>query len=180
MPVAPNPIKRRRVCDNIISGKYGARKAAVHSPSEKRPGPLSDALRAGFAEFGLTVRTKPPAHGLIEVYPHAALIEFMGAPERLKYKVSKTLTYWRGASVEVRHRRLREVWEPIVAMLDERIAGVMEALPVPATEARGSALKAFEDKLDAVVCAAVAITALDGRAVPHGDADGAIWVPGST
>ena len=35
----------------------------------------------------------------------------------------------------------------------------------------------IEDKLDAVVCAAVAIAALNGEADAHGDDDGAIWVP---
>ena len=68
--------------------------------------------------------------------------------------------------------------EKIVAALDRRIAGVASALPIPEPEARGWRLKAFEDKLDAVVCAAVAIAALNGEAVAHGDGEGAIWVPG--
>jgi len=44
----------------------------------------------------------------------------------------------------------------------------------------GSSLKcwkAYEDKLDAVICAWVAIAALDGAATPYGDATSAIWVP---
>ena len=140
-------------------------------------GPISDALRADFAAFDLEVCTAPPADGLIEVYPHAALIAFMGAPERLPYKAGKTRTYWPTLSLEDRRRKLRAVWSRIVEALDRRIAGVAAALAVPAPEARGWRLKAFEDRLDAVVCAAVAIAALDGRAVAYGDAEGAIWVP---
>jgi predicted RNase H-like nuclease len=42
---------------------------------------------------------------------------------------------------------------------------------------RGRALKAYEDQLDAVVCAYVAIAALEGRAESYGDDVSAIWVP---
>jgi predicted RNase H-like nuclease len=41
----------------------------------------------------------------------------------------------------------------------------------------GRSLKAYEDKLDAIVCAAVAIACLNGIAKAFGDADSAIWVP---
>ncbi len=177
MPVGPRPIVGRRACDDVVSRLYGARKAAVHSPSAARPGPISDALRAAFERLGYPVRIEAPAHGLIEVYPHAALIELMGESERLPYKAGKTTTYWRGRPVEERHQNLRAVWARIVEVLEERIAGVAAALPVPAPETRGWRLKAFEDKLDAVVCAAVAIAALNGEAAAHGDAEGAIWVP---
>jgi predicted RNase H-like nuclease len=177
MPVGPKPIVGRRPCDNIVSSKYGARKAAVHSPSKERPGPVSCDLRSGFEALGLGVCTLLPARGLIEVYPHAALIEFLAADERLPYKAGKTLTYWPDKTIEERHGKLRAVWSRIVEALDRRIAGVARALPVPARKIRGWPLKAFEDKLDAVVCAAVAIAALEGRAEAHGDADGAIWVP---
>ena len=177
MPVGPNPIVGRRFCDDEISRRYGARKASVHSPRAARPGPISDTLRAGFEALGLPVRVAPPANGLIEVYPHAALIEFMHEAERLPYKAAKTLTYWPDLPIAERHRKLRAVWSRIVEALDRRIAGAGAALPVPAPDVRGWPLKAFEDKLDAVVCAAVAITALNGQALPHGDAEGAIWVP---
>ena len=177
MPIGPRPIRGRRACDNMISSMYGAKKAAVHSPSKTRPGPISDALRADFEALGLPVRTALPAEGVIEAYPHAALIEFMGETERLPYKADKTLTYWPDLPIEERHRKLREVWARIVEALDRRIAGVRAALPLPAPDMRGWPLKAFEDKLDAVVCAAVAAAALDGKAAPHGDDEGAIWVP---
>ena len=55
--------------------------------------------------------------------------------------------------------------------------GVKAALPPPAPEIRGWRLKAYEDKLDAVVCAAVAIACLKGEPRPFGDEDAAIWVP---
>lgn len=42
---------------------------------------------------------------------------------------------------------------------------------------KGAALKAFEDKLDAIVCAWVGICVIEHRATPFGDHDSAIWVP---
>ncbi|RBP06225.1 putative RNase H-like nuclease [Roseiarcus fermentans] len=177
MPVGPRPIVGRRRCDDLVSRAYGARKAAVHSPSAARPGELSDALRADFDAFDFALRVEPPADGLIEVYPHAALIEFMEARERLPYKAGKTTTYWPDLPADARRAKLRATWARIVAALDARIAGVAAALPIPEPDVGGWRLKAFEDKLDAVVCAAVAIAALNGDAAPHGDADGAIWIP---
>jgi predicted RNase H-like nuclease len=181
MPVGRSPITRRRRCDDEISRAYGGRKAAVHSPTRDRPGAISDALSACFATIGFPVCVDPPAHGLIEVYPHAALIELMGEKERLPYKAGKTTIYWRGLLLEERHRKLRALWARIVEALDAHIAGVAAKLPVPASTDAGWRLKTFEDKLDAVVCAAVAIAAPNGEAVPipDGDEEGAIWVPKS-
>ena len=60
-----------------------------------------------------------------------------------------------------------------------KVEGVAEMMPVPSTAAKGAALKAFEDKLDAIVCAWVGICVIEGRATPFGDQDSAIWVPTS-
>jgi predicted RNase H-like nuclease len=79
MPMARHPIVGRRPCDRAISSKYGAKRAATHSPSAERPGKISDPLRAGFEASGCPLCTSAPAKGLIEVYPHAALIEFLEA-----------------------------------------------------------------------------------------------------
>ncbi len=154
-----------------------ARGAATHSSSAGRPGKISDPLRAGFEASGCPLCTSAPAKGLIEVYPHAALIEFLEAGYRLEYKVGKIATYWRNDSPDARHCKLREVWARIVEGLERRIEGVQAALPPPAPEIRGWRLKAYEDKLDAVVCAAVAIAGLKGEARPFGDEHAAIWVP---
>jgi predicted RNase H-like nuclease len=176
MPMARHPIVGRRPCDEAISKCYGARGAATHSSSAERPGKISDPLRAGFEASGCPLCTSPPAIGLIEVYPHAALIEFLEAGYRLEYKVGKIATYWRDDPPEARHRELRKVWARIVEGLERRIEGVKAALRPPAPEIRGWRLKTYEDRLDAVVCAAVAIACLKGEARPFGDEDAAIWV----
>ena len=50
-------------------------------------------------------------------------------------------------------------------------------MPTFADTPIGMELKAYEDALDAIVCASVAICALDGRAPPFGDEASAIWIP---
>ena len=109
--------------------------------------------------------------GLIEVYPHPALVELANAPERLCYKVSKTGKYWPALDAIKRRERLFKVWAGILELLDKQIAGVLERLPdlslAPGT--RVADLKKVEDMLDAIVCAWVAIRALEGHATPFGD-----------
>jgi predicted RNase H-like nuclease len=118
-----------------------------------------------------------PAKALVEVYPHPALIEILKAPRRLEYKAAKAGKYWRTLPLAVRHNNLREVWRLIVDALGRRIEGVHAALQPADANERGWRLKAYEDKLDAVICAHVAIACLDGKARGCGDADSAIWIP---
>jgi predicted RNase H-like nuclease len=179
MPLAFTPITSRRLCDDDVSKAYGARKAGTHTPSEKRPGRISDHLRKGFEAGGyplLTTVAKAP--GLIEVYPHPALIELAGASERLRYKASKVRSYWHWATPSQRQDLLHCEWDRIVTLLEAEIEGVKNALPLPSQRANGLARKSYEDTLDAVVCAWVAVCALEGRAIPFGDESSAIWIPG--
>lgn len=179
MPLALTPIVGRRVSDRAISSAFGAAKAATHSPSALRPGRLADAFREDFAREGFALCTAQGVvtPGLMEVYPHAALLALTGDKTRLTYKAGKTTIYWPGAALPLRRERLGEVWRRVVALLAARIAGVAEALPPPSPKVRGRELKAYEDRLDAVVCAYVAIAALNGEARAYGDEVSAIWVP---
>lgn len=179
MPLALSPIVGRRVSDLAVSRAFGAAKAATHSPSALRPGPLADKLREDFAREGFALCTASGARapGLMEVYPHAALLALTGDKMRLTYKAGKTTIYWPGMALAVRRARVRDVWARIVAALEREIGGVAEALPAPGADVVGRPLKAYEDSLDAVVCAWVAIAALKGAVRAYGDHDSATWVP---
>lgn len=178
IPLAHSPITARRVSDNAVSRLYGSRHAGTHTPSALRPGALADRMRAEFLAEGLALQTVAPVGcGLIEVYPHPALIELMGAPSRLPYKVGKTTKYWPGLSASERRTRLLAEWRNIIAVLDRHISGTALLLPLPADDAPSSILKGYEDALDAVICGWVGTCVLDGTAVALGDAESAIWVP---
>lgn len=178
MPLSATPIVGRRAADNAIARAFGRWHCSTHSPSAVRPGALSDALRAGFAAAGYPLRTQDArSGGLIEVYPHPALVILAGASRRLPYKAGNSAKYWPGEPIAVRRQRLRDEWRRIGALLGTRFDGVDDRLPPLADGATGAAMKAHEDMLDAIVCAWVGVTALAGEAEAHGDDDAAIWVP---
>jgi predicted RNase H-like nuclease len=178
MPLAQSAITGRRASDNAVSRAYGGRKCSTHSPNAIRPGRISDDLREGFGLAGYPLRTgdaEPPS--LIEVYPHPALVELAGAPQRLPYKARKVRRYWPSITPAERRVRLLAQWAAIVALLEDEIAGVSAELPPLGRGERGAAVKAYEDTLDAVICAWVGVCALQGRALPFGDDVSAIWIP---
>ena len=178
MPMMDAPILARRAADNAVNRAYAGRGAGTHSPTVIRPGAVGRALEAGLSAAGYPLATldiRPPCR--IEIYPHPALIELLGAAYRLPYKAGNTGKYWRGLPLIERRLRLYEVWATIVAAMDGVIAGSSDFLALPPANARGRSLKAFEDRLDAVVAAHVGAMALDGRARPYGDAASAVWVP---
>ena len=178
MPLARSPICKRRASDLKISRDYGARHCATHSPSAERPGKISDKFTRDFAAAGYPLQTERPVErGVIEVYPHPALIELTGAAKRLEYKVARAARYWPSLAPAERGERLREKWALIVDALEAEISGVAARLPMPDRSATGVQMKACEDMLDAIVCAWVGACALEGRAIPHGDDDSAIWIP---
>lgn len=178
MPMAHSHIVGRRFCDNEVSRAYGARKCGTHSPSAIRPGHISDDLKIGFERAGYPLLTNAlGSRGIIEVYPHPALVELAIAPIRLPYKVSRVRSYWPLAKPVERRRRLYEIWSEIVSLLDAQIAGVAAVLPELPLDAGTVELKAYEDSLDAVVCAWVGICALEGKGRPFGDENSAIWIP---
>lgn len=152
--------------------------AGTHSPSSTRPGPITDALRADFEARGYPLATaQPTGRAIVEVYPHPALIAFLGKEYRLSYKAGRVRHYWPDLVKEARRENLFAIWREIVTALDPLISGVSGALPLPRPDAGVAALKTFEDQLDAVICAAVGIEILAGRAIAYGDAASAIWVP---
>ncbi|WP_240533433.1 DUF429 domain-containing protein [Sinorhizobium fredii] len=178
MPLSKVPIVGRRRSDDAVSKAYGGRKCGTHSPNAERPGKISDALRDQAQRAGYPLATTAidmPA--LIEVYPHPALVELARAKERLPYKVQKIRAYWPSVAPLERRAKLIGQWSHILTLLETEISGVKRMLPLIDESASGAELKAFEDMLDAVVCAWTGICAIEGRATAFGDDASAIWIP---
>ncbi len=175
MPMASNSIFGRRASDDAVSRAYGSRKCATHTPSATRPGLLGERWTNEFRQAGFPLRTAMfEGRGLVEVYPHPALVELAGAQERLPYKVSRVRAYWPEASAAERRGRLLATWQSIIGLLDNVVTGSRESLDPLIVSGR---LKAAEDAIDAVVCAWVGCCVLEGRATPFGDELSAIWIP---
>lgn len=171
MPLARGPFSSRRVADNEISRAYASRGLGVHTPNELRPGPIAETMRLGFAKHGYTVATASTepgtARALIEVFPHAAVIELLGADYRVPYKLSRAAQYWPELDIVARRRKLLRQWAVIRRALMSKIDGI--ALPPARAEKR------YEDALDALVCAWIGTRYLERRVRAYGDDFAAVW-----
>jgi predicted RNase H-like nuclease len=176
LPLARGAITGRRHADQEVSRRFGARKCGTHSPSPTRPGTISTVVRRGFEACGFRLVTRTPvcAPAVLEVYPHTALLSLLSAPERVPYKVAKSSAYSPGASPRERRQDLLRTWRKILAALREHVSFELD---LPRDFTTFSAMKRYEDTLDALVCAWVAIEALAGEAFPLGDDFAAIWTP---
>jgi len=182
MPLSKEPIGNRREADREVSRIFGGRGCAVHSPTAKRPGAIADGIRQQLEEIGYHLQAaddQAGAAGLIEVYPHVALLALLERNYRVPYKVSRSLQYWRAdqLSVEERIEKLLHEFRRIHDGLSQHIEAINLQLPQPNEVKALSALKPLEDCLDALVCAWVAIEHLQGRTRGLGDATAAIWCP---
>lgn len=183
MPLSRGIISGRREADRQVSQVFGSRGCSTHSPSVERPGELGAQLMSDLDELGFRLDTSESnghrRNRVIEVYPHTGLLYLLDLDYRLPYKVSKSLKYWPGSSVNERNRRLLRQFERIYAALEAELGPIPFELPAIDDVPTLSFLKRFEDALDALICAWVGIEYLSGRARAYGDRDAAIWVPES-
>ena len=182
MPVATVPIIGRREADKVISRTYGGRGCPTHSPSSTRPGKLGESLTKQFKAVGYCIATngEPAARTmrLVEVYPHPALLSLLKYEYRVRYKVAKSLSYWPETTIKQRIEALLEEFRVILQALVNAISPPV-GFYLPSTEnvPTLTALKRYEDAIDALVCAWMGIRYLEGSVSPFGDETAAIWCP---
>jgi len=178
MPIAHQPVRVRRRCDTAISKAFGARGCSTHSPTEQRPGPVSDALYQEATAAGFALKTAGSdgvSPALLEVYPHVALLALCGAERRLRYKLSKRAKNFSGLrDARARLEAVRCEWNRILGCLKREIDFSLDIGDGIRTLREW---KAWEDAIDAIVCAWVGLEWLRARARPYGDEVAAIWVP---
>lgn len=181
MPMSLKNITGRRTADNAISQKFGAAGAGTHSPNENRPGAHGKRLADAFQDAGFRLATNNSSPttlpALIEVFPLAALVCLMRLDKRPRYKVGKRQRYWPEHSSADRIALLLTEWHRICAALRDEINDLAFDVPDVDKVESASSLKAYEDMLDAIVCAWVGWRFYVGTAEPFGDADAAIWLP---
>ncbi len=144
----------RRAGENELARAYGSRKASPHTSNRTRLLEVHGEIRGeviveqlrktGFGDpWAGSQRT------YMEVYPHPAIIEAFGLPERLIYKAKKDV------SVDQRREGLRTLSGLIDTLADADPPLIGSRVEV-SDDVRGRALKAVEDRLDARICAWVA------------------------
>ena len=106
--LSTEPIGHRRQAGRDVSRLFGNRGCAVHSPTALRPGAIADDIRQDLEDcgYGLQTAADQPGHGgLIEVYPHVALLALLESRYRVPYKVSRSLQCWRTEQLSGEVRR---------------------------------------------------------------------------
>ncbi len=84
-PLVINNAEGQRACETGIGQTYGSRKASCHTSNTKLyPDARSVYLSGRLSESGF--QHLNGERWQIECYPHPAIIEIFGLPERLKYK----------------------------------------------------------------------------------------------
>ena len=154
----------QRPCDKYLSKHYARQNASCYPANLTLCGTRSPDFSAYLSRHGFEHLCRPSEGRFqIECYPHPAMIEIFGLPERLKYKkgcvslrrkgqmnLSQLVLALRKSGVI--SLQIEREWQKYVN--EEHIASLV-----------GIALKANEDVLDAVVCLYVA--ALFATSVPH-------------
>ncbi|MFP4094479.1 MAG: DUF429 domain-containing protein [Cyclobacteriaceae bacterium] len=184
IPLSPLPIRGYREADRQITSRYGRKGAAVHSPTPERPGIIAELIFRQLTEAGMKwgSREAQPADGsyFLEVYPHVTIIEMMRLDYRLPYKSQKRRKYWKDKSSEEQYqlavRQLQFLAEGIQEQINNNIYDYLPKLDTKESY-KMHFLKAYEDVLDAIICALSGCFFLQGKAVGLGDKSSAIWVP---
>jgi predicted RNase H-like nuclease len=141
---------------------------------------LGEALMAAGFELD-PLALVPGARGrfAFEMYPHAFHVAAFRLDRRLAYKKGRIAMRREAFAVYQEHLRTLAAAEAPELPGEPRIA---EVLAAGALEARGTALKALEDRLDALTCALAALIAWRGGMAPgdvFGEREtGYIAVPG--
>jgi predicted RNase H-like nuclease len=147
----------QRHCETLIGRCYGARHGSCHTsnlslyPQATSVGLASKLKSRGFRHApGLTHPENERV--MLEVYPHPALIELFHLPSILKYKKGRVATRRSGQQELQQWLRKLSLSSPPL----ECTPRLSDFLDTGTNSLRGSALKANEDALDAIVCAYIA------------------------
>jgi predicted RNase H-like nuclease len=175
--IIPN-VTGQRVCERELSAHYGKMHASCHASNlTLYPDAASVALSRKLKEHDF--KHLGTDKWQIECYPHPAIIEIFGLPERLKYKKGR-VTEKKAGQKQLASLIANLSNSPILPL--RLCSDVREIIdPVHIDALRGKALKSNEDMLDAIVCLYVAgLYAIGAKHRVFGDTtEGYIWVPAS-
>jgi predicted RNase H-like nuclease len=137
-----------RPCERDAHRRFGRYDAGCYpsnlaSPFAARTTALSRALLGAGIRHAATIQPQQPGRYQIEVFPHAATIHLFGLSRILKYKKGP-IAGRRAALAQFQHLLLSRLpqWQP-----------KLHPISLPPVPTGGSALKAHEDQLDAILCA---------------------------
>jgi predicted RNase H-like nuclease len=175
----------RRPAEAALSAAFRAYEAGAH-PANRRLLARDGAVRGETLVAALLPHGFRPVVGvaagqagrlIVEVFPHPAMVAIFGLERTLKYKAKP------GRSAELRLAAWRRYLAELgaLARADPQLDGHAELLAADIAELRGARLKAYEDRVDALFCAYIALYGHRwgaARCRSFGDqAGGAIFTP---
>lgn len=168
-----------RICDRELSKAYGGRKVSCHACNLRLyPDPAGCGLSRRLQERGYG-HLVPPGKGRwqLECYPHPALIEMFGLPERLGYKKGNVDEKKRGQAALATLIKSLQGSRTLRVEIGNQVGHFLYQRKIFAN--RGVKIKENEDALDAILCAYIgALYASSVFGQTFGSVDvGYIYVP---
>jgi predicted RNase H-like nuclease len=113
------------------------------------------ALAARGFEHAPEVAAGVPVRQVIEVFPHPAMVALFGLDRTLKYKVKPR----RSAELRLSEWQRYQAYLAALAVADPPLHGQVALITQDVTALRGRRLKDYEDQVDALMCAYIALYA---------------------
>jgi len=178
-PLIINNKSGQRECERLVGKDYGKRGASCHSSNlDLYPNPEGVELSRYLKERGYEhLQNAAKGKFQIECYPHPAIIEMFGLPERLAYKKGKVLDKKQGQIQLSRYIKALEKSRVISLVISEEWHKFLEEEYIRSLT--GTDLKVNEDVLDSIICVYIcALFATSSAHTTYGSiADGYIYVP---
>ncbi len=156
-PLIINNQTGQRLCENQVGRRYGSREASCHTTNMGRyPNSTSVALTSELISHGYThcdLVNHDCSKIILEVYPHAAMVALWDLPKTIKYKKGDSAA--KRAGLEILKTYLWKLTEAEPRLAPTQTLG--ELLNQDLSMWSGQRLKDYEDKLDAVFCAYLAM-----------------------
>ncbi len=158
----PN-MRGQRLAETELGQAFRRYEAGAHPANRQRLAVAGvvrgEALVAALQQRGFshasTITSGIAVRQVIEVFPHPAMIALFGLDRTLKYKARAN------RSLELRLRAWQHYQQHLLALTtaDPQLQGHAEFVQQDVARLRGRALKAYEDQVDALFCAYIALYA---------------------
>ncbi|GEM_PF-1009109 len=178
LPVARSVVRGYREADRATTRAFSRYGCPVHSPTPERPGEWGDRIQSVCKRYHYEVMTEVGREtpSVAEVYPHTVCLDMVRTGYRVPYKIQRASRLFPELSPALRREAISKTLNEILDAVERRGIPVPEDLretpPLPLRH-----WKAREDRVDALLCAIAGIGIQEGRFLPFGSADAAIWNP---
>jgi predicted RNase H-like nuclease len=142
----------QRDCERALSKEYGSKKSSCHASNKSLyPNAPSTALANYLSERGFAHLGRPnEERWQIECYPHPAIIELFGLPERLAYKKGKVGEKKQGQVKLSNYINALKTSKVLALSTNSEVAEHLVEESILSKS--GKAMKQNEDALDSIIC----------------------------